>query len=89
MEYGEAGVVAYSVHPGNIATDMGNKLPAEMTHVLIDTPEVAAHTILWLVKEHREWLGGRYISCQWDVDTLLAKKQEIVDGDKLKVKMVV
>jgi len=51
--------------------------------------EIASHTIVWLIGERREWLGGRYVSCQWDVDELLAKRQEIVDGDKLKVKLIV
>ena len=51
--------------------------------------EIASHTIVWLIGECREWLGGRYVSCQWDVYELLAKRQEIVDGDKLKVKLIV
>lgn len=54
-----------------------------------DTAELPAHATVWLVRERRDWLAGRYFSCQWDVDELLAKKQEIVDGDKLKMRMVV
>ena len=88
-EYADQGVLAYSVQPGGVASDMTAKMPDEYMHILVDTPEVAAHTILWLVKERREWLASRYISCQWDVDALLAKKQEIIEGDKLKVKLVV
>ncbi|PCH34630.1 NAD(P)-binding protein [Wolfiporia cocos MD-104 SS10] len=88
-EYTEQGVLAYSVHPGSIATDMAATMPEELMGVLVDSPEVAAHTIVWLVKERREWLGGRYVSCQWDVDELSAKKEEIITGDKLKVRMVV
>jgi len=88
-EYGEKGLLAIAVHPGAIATDMAAIMPQELMHVLVDSPEVAAHTIVWLVRERREWLAGRYVSCQWDVDELTAKKQEIVDGDKLKVRMVV
>ena len=64
-------------------------MPRDMWHILVDTPGVAAHTVLWLTKERREWLAGRYISCQWDVEALLASKQEIVDGDKLKVRLIV
>ena len=88
-EYGDAGVLAFAVHPGAVATDMASKAPAEMRHILVDTPEVAAHAVTWLVRERREWLAGRYFVCQWDVDELEAKKEEIVDGDKLKVRMVV
>ena len=40
-------------------------------------------------RERREWLSGRYVDCRWDVEALLAKKQEILDGDKLKVNLIV
>ena len=88
-EYREKGVLAYTIHPGSVASDMASTLPEELKHILIDTPELSAHTLLWLLKERREWLAGRYISCVWDVDQLLSKKEEIVEGDKLKAKLVV
>ena len=89
VEYGDKGLVALAVHPGMIATDMSHKMPEDFKSLLVDTPEVAAHALTWLVRERRGWLAGRYISCQWDVDELLAKKQEIIDGNKLKVRMIV
>ncbi|CCM04177.1 uncharacterized protein FIBRA_06339 [Fibroporia radiculosa] len=90
-EYGEKGIVAHYVHPGVIETDMADQVPEVKTggFGVTDTLELPAHTLVWLVRERREWLAGRYVSSQWDVEELLAKKQEIVDGDKLKVKMVV
>ena len=54
----------------------------------MDTPEIAAHTIVFYSKERRDWLTGRYLSAQWDDDELLTK-EEIVAGNKLKVRMVV
>ncbi|KIK71543.1 hypothetical protein GYMLUDRAFT_149505 [Collybiopsis luxurians FD-317 M1] len=88
-EYKDQGILCYAVHPGAIATDMAAQMPEDWMFVLVDTPEVAAHSIVFYTKERREWLAGRYISAQWDVDELLAKKEEIVIGDKLKVRMVV
>jgi len=44
---------------------------------------------VWLVKEPRPWLSGRYVASNWDVDELTAKKDEIVEGDKLKFCMVI
>ncbi|KZT69463.1 putative oxidoreductase [Daedalea quercina L-15889] len=73
-EYGEQGVLAFAVHPGSIATDMAAKMPEEMMYVLVDTPEIAAHALTWLVRERRDWLAGRYFCCQWDVNELEAKK---------------
>ena len=68
---------------------MTTTMPDELKHILIDTPELPAHHLLWLVKERRDWLAGRFVDCRWDVEALIAKKQDIVDGDKLKVRMVV
>ena len=84
-------MLAYSLHPGGVESDMTATMPEEFLALglLKDTPELAAHTILWLVKERRDWLAGRYVDSGWDVEALLAKKQEIVDGDKLKVRMVI
>jgi hypothetical protein len=42
-----------------------------------------------LTAEPRKWLGGRYVAAPWDVNALEKKKDEIVEGDKLKVKLVV
>lgn len=67
---------------------MAVSMPKEWLNVLVDTPEVAAHTIVFYSHTRRDWLAGRYLSSQWDVNELLAKKQEIIDGDKLKIKMV-
>lgn len=54
-----------------------------------DTPELAGDTMVFLTAEKRRWLAGMFINCQWDMPEFLAKKDEIVEGDKLKVRMVV
>ena len=56
---------------------------------LNDTPELCGGTVVWLTKSQRTWLAGRYVSAGWDVNELEAKKDEIVTGDKLKVRLVV
>jgi hypothetical protein len=56
---------------------------------LNDTPELCAGFVVWLTKEQRAWLNGRYVSVNWDVDELEAKKDEIVKADKLKYRMAV
>lgn len=45
--------------------------------------------LVWLTKERREWLSGRYVASNWDVDELEAQREEIVKEDKLKFRMVV
>ena len=55
---------------------------------MVDKPELSADSLAFLTSEKREWLGGRYINVYWDMPELLAKKHEIVQGDKLKMKFV-
>jgi hypothetical protein len=56
--------------------------------VFVETPELPGDTIVYLTKEKRDWLAGRYINCTWDMPELMAQKDEIVKGDKLKVRLV-
>jgi hypothetical protein len=44
---------------------------------------------VWLTKEKREWLSGRYLDARWDIETLVGKKEEILIKDLLKLRMVV
>ena len=57
--------------------------------VLKDSPNLCGGFLVWLTKGARTWTGGRYLSCTWDVNELEAMKEEIVSGDKLKLRMVV
>lgn len=88
IEYGAQGAVSYALHPGAIPTEVGLTLPKYLHAKMIDTPELAADTIVFLASEKREWLRGRYISCTWDMPEFLEKQEEIVQGDKLKIKLV-
>lgn len=55
--------------------------------LFVDKPELAADTIAFLTDERRDWLAGRYISCNWDMSEFLARREEIVEKDLLKFKM--
>ncbi|KAF2100256.1 putative short-chain type dehydrogenase [Rhizodiscina lignyota] len=91
-EYAEDGLICFSVHPGNIVTDIlltsFGGIPKGMEHIFVDTPRLPADSIVFLTGERRDWLSGRYINCTWDMPELIAKKDEIVEGDKLKVRLI-
>ena len=70
-------------------TELTSTVPQEFQHLLCDTLELPAHTLVWLVKERRDWMSGRYLNCVWDVEEVLAKKEEVIQGDKLKFKLVI
>lgn len=83
------GVLVYGVHPGGVRTDLALRMPDQLHGFLVDEPALAGDTMVWLVAERREWLAGRYVSVCWDVDELEGKKEEIVKGDLLKMRMAV
>ena len=87
LEYVHQGVLAFCVNPGAIKTEITKTAPEAVRNAFPNRPEVAGDTIVWLTAERREWLGGRYLDCPWDMNELLAKKDEIVAEDKLKMRM--
>jgi len=89
LEYKAKGVLAIALHPGSVKTDLGNTLPTEYREHLVDSPALPADFIVWLTKDRKDWLAGRYVSCNWDVTELEAKRDEIVEEDKLKVRLAV
>ena len=89
-DYGDQGLLAYSIHPGGILTEMTKNASETIKQTfLIDTPELPGETIPWLTSQRRNWLAGRYVSCNWDMEELESRKNEIVKGDLLKVRMAV
>ncbi|KAI6087145.1 hypothetical protein F4821DRAFT_269670 [Hypoxylon rubiginosum] len=94
-EYGDTGVLAYCIHPGNIPTDMltdftgTTEISDFWKPIFVETPELSADSLVYLTSEKRDWLAGRYINVTWDLPELMEKKDEIVKGDKLKVRLVV
>ncbi|KAL8854001.1 MAG: hypothetical protein Q9221_001124 [Calogaya cf. arnoldii] len=91
VEYGAQGILAYSVHPGAVPTELATDvMPKAMASAfLIDTLALSGNTIVYLTQKRQEWLAGRYISVNWDMEELFEKKDEIVEKDLLKVRMVV
>ncbi|KAH6988644.1 hypothetical protein EDB80DRAFT_654835 [Ilyonectria destructans] len=88
IEYADQGLLTFCVNPGAIKTQMSKELSEKMRNLLPDRPEIAGDTIVWLGAERKEWLGGRYVSCPWDMQELLEKKDEIIEKDKLKMRML-
>jgi NAD(P)-dependent dehydrogenase (short-subunit alcohol dehydrogenase family) len=88
LDYSPEGLVCYCVNPGAIKTQITVNEPADLRDRLPHKVDVAGDTICWLASERREWLGGRYVSCPWDMEELMSRREEIVEGDKLKMRMV-
>ncbi|KAH7137516.1 hypothetical protein B0J13DRAFT_559747 [Dactylonectria estremocensis] len=88
LEYGDEGLLTFCVNPGAIKTKITETVPEMVRDAFPDRLDIAGDTIAWLAAERREWLGGRYVSCPWDMEELMKRKDEIIKKDKLKMRMV-
>jgi NAD(P)-dependent dehydrogenase (short-subunit alcohol dehydrogenase family) len=87
-----SGIQAFALHPGAVLTPQtqGHKgaMWDDFSADSSDDEGLAGAMCVWLSKERRAWLSGRYVSCNWDVEELTQKKDDIVKGDMLKFRMV-
>lgn len=85
-------VRAYALQPGGVKTALAEASLPEgkgWEERLIDDVQLAGAMCVWLVREKRDWLSGRYIDSRWDVDELLRKKEEIIEKDLLKMRLAI
>ncbi|KAF2845693.1 oxidoreductase-like protein [Plenodomus tracheiphilus IPT5] len=86
---GKDNMLVIAVHPGAIKTELALGLPDDYHEILNDEPALAGDTLVWLTRGRREWLGGRYISANWDMEQLSERREVIVNGDLLKIRLSV
>lgn len=72
-----------SLHPAQQHSNNNKK--TELT----DDETLCGGFLTWLTSEKRPWLSGRYLSATWDVNELELKKDEIVNENKLVMRMVI
>lgn len=62
-------------------------MPEELKHVFTETLDLPADSVVWLTAGGREWLSGRYVNVTWDMEELEGKRESILEGDGLRVKL--
>jgi NAD(P)-dependent dehydrogenase (short-subunit alcohol dehydrogenase family) len=77
-------LTAIAFHPGIVLTDMVDGAPF-FKHFAKDTPQLAGAAVNWLASENAKFLTGRYITANWDVTEILARKDEIVEKNLLTI----
>lgn len=87
--YGGQGILTCAVHPGIVPTNPPLGMPLEHRAWATDAPDLCGAFLIRLVRDKPMWLNGRYLSANWDFDELMLKEEEVVKGDKLKMRMVV
>ncbi|KAI9854447.1 MAG: hypothetical protein M1813_001241 [Trichoglossum hirsutum] len=74
------GIRVISVHPGVIATEMNDKSRTGGLQMAFDDVELSASFIVWASSPEAEFLKGKLVWTNWDVDELKAKAEEIKDS---------
>ncbi|KAL7930794.1 hypothetical protein V8C35DRAFT_312208 [Trichoderma chlorosporum] len=72
-----------SVHPGAVATDMGHRAGV-IESLTVTEASLTGDFTAWLASDEASFLDGRFVWVNWDVDELLARKQEILDNNMYK-----
>ena len=70
-------------------TELARNMPKHTHSILTDTPELGGDTAVWLTSERREWLRGRYVSVNWDMEEFAGMKNRVAKEDLLKMKLAV
>ncbi|KZP00362.1 NAD-P-binding protein [Calocera viscosa TUFC12733] len=79
------GVKVFSVHPGAVKTELALAGGSFLTEMLIDHVQLPAWTMVRLVQGTDDYLSGRYLSVNWDLDEVNDKwKNAIINEDALK-----
>ena len=81
------GLIAFCAHPGGVMTELAKGMPEHMMSILIDTAELAGDSFVAWTEKRREWFAGRFLSVTWDLRELEGKKDEIIKGDLLKIRL--
>ncbi|KAJ5797516.1 uncharacterized protein N7503_006812 [Penicillium pulvis] len=79
-------ITSVSLDPGIVPTDMGCSVPF-LAPFMLDSPELVGGAAVWLSSGDKNFLSGRYVSSNWDVEEIEKRKGEIVDEDQLKFKI--
>ena len=84
----DQGITVLAIHPGSVVSPMTEtSVPPEYRQTIIDTPELSAESVVWLIKEQRKWLSGRFVSCTWDLPEIDGMKEMVKKRDILKMKL--
>ncbi|RMX77786.1 hypothetical protein D0867_16612 [Hortaea werneckii] len=82
-------VRSVALHPGGVDTDLAATLPEDVRkRILIDKPELAAGTCVYLSLPRADFLMGRFVNCTWDMEELEKQRERVESQDLLKSKVV-
>jgi len=67
---------AFNVSPGVVKSDMSNKA-SNPNFPAVDSPDLMGHLAVWLASPESDFLKGRFIWANWDIEELIKAKDKI------------
>lgn len=74
-----------NMHPGVIMTDMQKKSHSFGYALPEDEISLPSSFVVWCASPESAFANGKFLWCNWDVDELIARKDEISAGDFLTI----
>jgi hypothetical protein len=62
-----------------------NRVTDAFKRFSLDTLELVGGVGVWLATDDARFLSGRFVSANWYVDDLVAKKDELIAGNDLEI----
>jgi NAD(P)-dependent dehydrogenase (short-subunit alcohol dehydrogenase family) len=85
-QLGEKVVRIHSVHPGAVLTDAARAFGLNETTMDWDDVHLPGRFVVWLASKEGEFLKGRFVWANWDVEELMRRRDEFErDPDLLRI----
>ncbi|CAL8584247.1 hypothetical protein XPA_009853 [Xanthoria parietina] len=87
-DHADTGVKIFNFHPGGVLTSMTRAMGMNEDSFPWDDVSLPGGFAVWLASGEADFLAGRFVYANWDVEELKARAGEIVDSDLLKIGMI-
>ncbi|KAI4228730.1 MAG: hypothetical protein L6R36_001420 [Xanthoria steineri] len=87
-DHADTGVKIFNFHPGGILTSMTRAMGMNEDSFPWDDVSLPGSFAVWLASGEADFLAGRFVYANWDVEELKARAEEIVSSDLLKIGMI-
>ncbi|KAL8786044.1 MAG: hypothetical protein Q9213_003027 [Squamulea squamosa] len=84
-DHADTGVKIFNFHPGAVLTSITRAMGMNEDSHAWDDVSLSGSFAVWLASGEADFLAGRFVYANWDVDELKTRAEEIVKSDLLKI----
>ncbi|KAL8911381.1 MAG: hypothetical protein Q9171_003427 [Xanthocarpia ochracea] len=87
-DHADTGIKIFNFHPGGVLTSMTRAMGMNEDSFPWDDVSLPGSFAVWLASGEADFLAGRFVYVNWDVDELKERSEEIVSSDLLKIGII-